>query len=456
MTLRTLLCFLLPFALGCGAPAAPAAEPTTTTARTEAASPPDEEAPPAETPGDGRQPTMQERLVIERLAHLAERVRGLSFEHQVHTEIHPRAAIVRHLTQQIEEDTLESSRLVYVALGLLPPDLDVRALLERVLGEQVVGYYDHEQDRLVIRDDVMRALERQRGGQVDEARVTIVHELVHALQDQRLGLGERIEEDADTDPESAYQAVVEGDATLAMIGYVAQQAGGRLEWITRDPSQLRAMMGQAQASPIPDVELRAAPAIVRETLMAAYLDGLVFAATLHGHGGWRAVDRAHLEPPVSTEQILHPERFLRGELPDAVRVPDIDELSEAGLTLHDEDVLGELEMSIYLGQLRSGGVDAPAAEGWSGDHLRVYREPAGSHAVVWFTAWDDEAEAAEAEAAARAIADSVEGDARRRHRVERQGRALLIVRDLTPSLHRPVRRAFSALARSLPPAPPRG
>jgi hypothetical protein len=283
-----------------------------------------------------------------------------------------------------------------------------------------------------------------------------VHELVHALQDQRLGLGEQIEEDGPSDRRSAYHAVVEGDATLAMIGYIAQQAGGRLEWITRDPEQLRTMMEQAQASPIPDAELRAAPPIVRETLVASYLDGLVFAATLHGRGGWRAVDDAHRVLPVSTEQILHPELYVAREKPDEVRVPDIEALTAAGLVHHDDDVLGELEMGIYLGQRDESGVNEQAAQGWSGDHVRVYSDGNGGHAVVWFTAWDTEDEAREAEAAARAIAEAVPAAERPTHRVERAGRAVLILRHLPPGLHAAVRSKFRELARGLPPSPPRG
>ena len=457
---NTRVSWLFAVAIAACGPASHPGEPTSTTSarasheRSAIDDEPDDA--PLDTPEGGRAPTMQERLVIERLAHTAERVRGLAFERRVESEIQSREAIVAHLTQQLEEETLESSRLVYVALGLLPADLDVRALLERVLGEQVVGYYDHETDKLVVRDDIMRALGRGRGAAVDEAKVTIVHELVHALQDQRLGLGEQIEEEGPSDPRSAYHAVVEGDATLAMIGYIAQQAGGRLEWITRDPEQLRTMMEQAQASPIPDAELRAAPPIVRETLVASYLDGLVFAATLHGRGGWRAIDDAHRQLPVSTEQILHPELYVAREKPDEVRVPDIEALTAAGLADHDDDILGELEMGIYLGQRHERGVDDEAAKGWSGDHLRVYANGDQGHAVVWFTAWDTEDEAREAEAAARAIAEAVSPEERPTHRVERAGRAVLILRHLPPRLHAAVRRPFRDFARALPPSPPRG
>jgi hypothetical protein len=399
-------------------------------------------------------PTAREQRVIDGLARAAERVRGLEFIVPVETAVQDRQAIIGYLTSELEDEDLETARELYIALGLLPPDLDIRDLLERVLGEQVAGYYDPDTDRLVIRDDIMRMLGRGEHS-VDETRVTIVHELVHALQDQHLELGERFEDDRDTDADGAYRAVVEGDATLAMIGYAAEEAGGRLEDITQHPERLQQLM--SGAAPIGDDELAAAPPILRVTLISAYLDGLVFTAHLHGLGGFDAVDEAHRHPPVSTEQVLHPEKFTAGELPDPLTLPDFPELERAGYEKIEEDTLGELEMKVYFGQLERDGVLPSAAEGWSGDRLRIYRAPTegGLSACVWFTAWDDESEAREAETAARRILEAVAQPERSSHRVERRGRALLIIRNLAPNLHAPIARSFGATAEGLSPAPPR-
>ncbi len=397
-------------------------------------------------------PTPHEQRIIDELARAAEEVRGLEFREPVPTAVQDRQAILRYLTAELAEEDLATSREVYVALGLLPPDLDIRDLLRRVLGEQVVGYYDPETDRFVIRDDVMRGLGRGSSA-VDETRVTIVHELVHALQDQHLDLGERFEDDTrDTDPDGAYRAVVEGDATLAMIGYAAAQAGRPLEAITERPEQLRALMSGAM--PVGDQELASAPAIVRVTLISSYLDGLVFSAHLHGAGGWGAIDEAHRHPPASSEQVLHPEKYFAHELPDAITLPRFAELEAAGWEKVEEDTLGEVEMKVYLGQLEASGVAEAAAAGWSGDRLRVYRKEGSEHAAcVWFTSWDDEDEAQEAELAAKRIVASIPEDRRSEHRVERRGRALLIVRHLPPALHRSVSESFAEMAASLPPAP---
>jgi hypothetical protein len=215
-------------------------------------------------------------------------------------------------------------------------------------------------------------------------------------------------------------------------------------------SQAQALMGQE--------ELSSAPAILRETLLSSYVDGLLFVGELHGRGGWPAVDGAHRAPPASTEAVLHPDKYLRGELPDEVLIPPIAEVEAAGLEVYDADTLGELELKVYFGQ-RDDSVDEAAAAGWSGDRLHVYRrtgqtDRAAHAAVIWFTTWDDDAEADEAEVAARRVAGLAPPAERPTHVVAREGRAVLIVRHVDPTLVPPVRRAFIAFARALPSHPP--
>ena len=397
---------------------------------------------------EGRNPTWSERRFIVRLSKIASRSRGLEFVQPVPVLVQSRQEILRHLFQELEDDKLERSRQIYVALGLLPPDLDVRNLLERVLGEQVAGYYDQDIDQLVIRDEVMHQLGHDGPSETGEAQVTIVHELVHALQDQRLGLGDSNDEERPSDIESAYQAVVEGDATLAMLGYVIEKQGVPLDALTQLPDRLAQFAARATEGQR-DPELAQAPAILRVTLLSSYLDGLLFCAALHRQGGWEAVNQAHRQPPVSTEQILHPERYLAGERPDEVEVPELPALADAGYERLDDDRLGELEMRVYFGQ-ENDGVDEAAADGWSGDHLVAYRRD-GNIAIVWFTVWDNAAQASEAATAAVRVGDESERGA-----VMRQGRAVAIVRGLDAPLHPAVRSALRELAEQLPDGPPTG
>lgn len=408
-----------------------------------------------------RPPTAEEQEAMDRLFAVAEQVRNLRFIRPVPILIQDADAITERLTAEMEEEDLEKARIVYAALGLLPEDTDVRELLERVLGEQVVGYYDTDNHRLAVREDMARALRRESrstgsAAGLAEGTMTLVHEMVHALQDQHMNLHAMREIERDSDPGGAFMAVVEGDATLAMLGYGIEAAGGRLDQITRNPGVMRSLISQTPS--FGGGELGSSPAILRYTLVSPYLDGVMFAATLHGRGGWRAVDRAFAQLPQTTEQVLHPERYYAGELSDPVAIPPLPPIEAAGWTMLEEDSLGELEMAVYFGQGMADEIDRPAAEGWGGDRLRVYRAPSGGTGagmVVWFTSWDDEAQAREAESAARRVMDGASGAQRPTFYLERTRRAVLILRNCPAQLQDAPKTAFRAWAQALPPTPPR-
>jgi len=210
------------------------------------------QAPPVEPAGTTREVTASEQRAIGQLMQDAERVRELRFVRPVAAIVQDAAAIEAYVESQIEPEHVDDAIALYGALGLIDPALDLRALWLRLMSEQVVGYYDIDRSRLVIRDDVMRGFERvsprvKRLGpdtrksrvDLDEARVVLIHELVHALQDQHLELGKTMKDERNTDEENALRALVEGDATLAMISYVFDKEGVPLTSLTRDPARIR-------------------------------------------------------------------------------------------------------------------------------------------------------------------------------------------------------------------------
>ncbi|MBN1655250.1 MAG: hypothetical protein JXA30_15895 [Deltaproteobacteria bacterium] len=398
--------------------------------------------------GFNRRPTAREFEVIQELMAETEEVRGLSFIRPVPVIIQDRTAIVAHIESQIEDTELERAKAVYTALGLLSPELDIRTLLLRVLGEQILGYYDPEKDKLVVRDDVFRTIEKEPEDSaypaVDEARVGLVHELVHALQSQHLALFENMERKRDNDAENAFRSLIEGDATLAMIGYMLrnQQPNAKLSQLTGNPAWIRSFAEMVNQMPMAGPELVNAPPIVRVPLLSAYVDGLAFVANLHGRGGWKAIDIAHKSPPTSTEQVLHPERFLRGDLPQVVDIPQLRALEKAGYRLVEDDTLGELEIRVYFAQGADENAARSAAEGWGWDRLRLYRNDNGETAVIWFTTWDDEDEARQAEKAAFGVLDRVLENQRELFTVARDNRNVLIVRQLPKRHHQEVLRVW--------------
>jgi hypothetical protein len=150
--------------------------------------------------------------------------------------------------------------------------------------------------------------------------------------------------------------------------------------------------------------LRNAPSFVRETSFFPYRDGLAFVTIVLAGGGYAAVDAAFKDPPNSTEQILHPEKYVAREAPVSVTLPDVAKALGAGWTAAGQDTLGEKIMAIWLNQAGVGGVPQvvanEAAAGWGGDRLVVLRGPDGQVGIGMITTWDTDADTAEFLAAA--------------------------------------------------------
>ncbi len=399
--------------------------------------------------GVARAATPEERAAIDELLRAAEAVRQLKLRKPVSIEIEDGAAIALSLRSQIEVDELERARTIYGSLGLLDTESDLEGMFAAVLGEQVIGYYDPDTRRLVVRDTVMAALTGDpTSEETQEARLVLIHELVHALQDQRLGLGEQYEKDRTADADNAFRAVVEGDATLAMLAHALRQQGIPL---SAGIQGIQQMGGYLDLNALVSGEkLDDAPAIVRVTLVAPYLRGLQFTAAVQGRGGWPAVNNAHRRPPVSTEQVIHPEKYFGREPAEVVAIPEHPELLDSGFERVEENTLGELELSVYLGQTTESETNEAAAAGWAGDHLAVFRRN-DELAAVWWTTWDTERDAQEAFEAAKAVAADDPLAV-----VELRGRSVLIARGIPPKLHRAVKNRFVSFARSIEsrPAPP--
>lgn len=449
MTRRTRWWVATLLLLGCQPQAAPS--PTLPSSTTEAPSDPittePQETVVARSGGGARPATAKERGVVAELVRAAETVRQLKLNTPVTIEIEDGETIAKSLDAQIDAEEVERARVLYGALGLLDPNEDLQALFAGVLGEQVIGYYDPDTGRLVVRDDVMDGLTGELGTeQTQEARLVLVHELVHALQDQRLSLGESYETERTSDADNAFRAVVEGDATLAMLAHALRQQGIPLSAATAGIQQMGGYLDLDAL--VSGEKLNDAPAILRVTLIAPYLRGLQFIAAVQGRGGWPAVNNAHRRPPATSEQVLHPDKYFGREPGEVVSVKDATQLLDAGFRQAADDTLGELELSIYFGQGQPSGTDEAAAAGWAGDHLVVYRRDE-TLAAIWWTTWDDEQEASEAYRAAIRVAPDDPTS-----RVERKGRSVLIVRGLPPKLHRPVRSDFVKFAREIASATP--
>jgi len=363
---------MLLLAAACGE-STPAATPTTIPTPTLA--PPS----PTATPIAGTKPGGTEREALEEIqAHTAV-VRGLEPLAEVDIRFITREAAEAYLRQELEEDAgtqLAEAEPVYRLLGLISPGDDLMELELGLVTSQVMGFYDSDEEAMFLpgQDPKLDTL----------GIIALSHEFIHALQDQHFDLDallEEVEDDGDWDAQLALTALVEGDATLAEMEYV-RRFMSLADLLEIDFAEV----GRAMA------ELDDFPQGLQQELAFPYEAGVGFASALFDEGGWDAIDNAFDAPPTTTEQILHPEKYLAGEARHEVALPDLGPELGEGWRLDASNTLGEFLLSNHLSMQLSHSEAASAAAGWAGDRWALYSDGAAGELLLLVVEWDAAAE----------------------------------------------------------------
>jgi len=332
--------------------------------------------------------------------------------------------LIRNLDSQRTPSEMRASELTLRKFGLVPDTFEYRPFIIKLLTEQVAGYYDPKAQEFHIADWL----------DLEGQKPVMSHELVHALQDQHFNL-KRFEKwpRGDSDAQLAAHALVEGDAMLAMAFYMV-----------KNPMVALALTRSLGAGGISTEQYDKAPRAIKESLIFPYLNGFEFVKQVHQRGGWKAVSKAYTNLPLSTEQILHVDKYLSYERPVKLTLPDLSKLLNEGIsTQHsalsprgggtagvppapralpphrrpnasrklsvperpmpvdfwrrlDSDVSGEWSYYLLLDQfLKSPTESKRAAAGWGGDRYDIYEGPGGQVLVSQLTAWDTENDARE-------------------------------------------------------------
>jgi hypothetical protein len=303
------------------------------------------------------------RPAVERAAHLRFRQpprAALRSRDQV------RAYLVHKLDQELPTAKARGLQAAYRLLGLLPDSLELRPLLLDLYTEQIVGYYEPDSTTLFVVANSDPA----------QLQIVVAHELVHALQHQYLPLDSIMEQVGDNDRLGAAQAVLEGQATLAGLQVLVPEQN-----LFAMPQFWETYRNQLKAQQASMPVFNRAPRLLRESVLFPYLAGADF---LRWWAGSEHRDTVPFGPrmPVSTEQIIHPYRYGKGDQPLTVRftTPDSSVLYE--------DVMGEFDLRVLAADLQGTPDAGPAALGWGGDRFRLIDAPEGP-ALVWYLVFDD-------------------------------------------------------------------
>jgi hypothetical protein len=366
---------------------------------------------------DTTPPPADPESVVDTIAGEVSQIRGLPFKHPVAVEKQSSAQFGEYVSQRIDKAVPEGVRRHYGAivrtLGLYrgPPIDDFRGMMTTVMTSQVGAYYDPDKQRFFV---LMNGMPELAQGAL------YAHELYHALQDQYFGLASYLEmgtvrraRSFNGDARIAREAVVEGEATYMMTLWMMQrmthstpprellaQVVGVESNLSMD--QLREALKQPQVAQLVGNDVQSAvqssadiPPFILDSMMGAYLKGLNFVFAVHERG-WPAVEKLYAEyPPQSTEQILHPEKWLAHEAPVRFEWPNFEKLAALkDWELIDDDVLGEFQLRTVFKVQGLASEAESAASGWGGDRYAVFkRKDSDATLLLMRTAWDREVDA---------------------------------------------------------------
>lgn len=328
----------------------------------------------SDVPAEGPTPR-----VIARAMRELEQIRGFGFSRRVVAEPVTQAQIAKgyaeYLNEAFPEEFYGRRSLAWQTIGVIPDGTSIRDELLEFGSTQVIGYYDTLTGELVF-------LGTQDPSPLE--RITLVHELTHAIDDQRFGLEklDRLGAECRDEELGAALAVVEGNATFFMLRWaqtfltLEEQLQVGVDAATQDTS------GSADIAPF-----------IEALQLWPYEAGLSFITDLSGQGGLDAIDDAFEDFPTSTEQVIHPERY-PNDVPTPVDVPDLAAVLGPGWEDLDVQHVGEAWLALML-RLRLDGADpADASAGWDGGLYRAWSD-GDNVAVVLATEWDSEADAQE-------------------------------------------------------------
>ena len=322
---------------------------------------------------------------IEALLQAAEEVRGLGFLIPPRIEILNPAAFTAAVTPLVAarlEDPLDGAfQGLYDLVGLPTAGAVSRSELASA---PTSAWYDATSETLLVADPVADLL--------PAAKAEIVHEVIHALTNQHYSWSDaRLALAGSRDRLRALDALIEGDATYFELVYIQSLSQDEQEEIAQS---FRDAQGTVSG-----------PVWLLREVIFPFDQGFEFVSDLVAAGGIAAVDRAYLEPPTTSEQILHPERYRRGEqgLDAGEAAGSLDGYEPTQATM------GEFGLRLLLEESLTPGVLTQTADGWGGDAYQLFTDGAGEIAFAYLYLGDGESHTAEVTQAFIDLAESVVG-----------------------------------------------
>ena len=321
----------------------------------------------------------------------ASKIRGLNIKKAVPCLLHDKDKVKQYIHYAIEKqlpsEKLKYEEMVFKELGLIPREFDYKNGVVELYLSQIGGYYDPEKEHYVMASWLPAIMQD----------TIAVHELTHALQDQYYSLDDLINPKIENgDKLLAHSALAEGDASAVMFDYSRKQAG---QAAIANDANVDSLIYSTLMSSSAAFASNNIPKSLQSLLIFPYTSGLRFVHSILIKEGYAGIDKIFKNPPQTTEQILHPEKYGSKKI-------EYLEFSESDLRALGvpenfqkkyEDTFGEFAISSLLVMGKLDPAEAPkAAAGWGGDRLMLFADSNESlFMLFWKTHWDTENEAKE-------------------------------------------------------------
>lgn len=284
-----------------------------------------------------------------------------------------KAWVEEQIKEQAKPEEVRNEETVIKMLGLAPRDFNLLSATVDLLGEQAAAVYDHRRKRMMFVEGAAPE---------DLQDAVLVHELSHALADQHFDMGRFIEKGPKSDEQQfARMAVVEGQAMWIMVETMLSRMGQTLKDNGGALKAMLPMMGQMAASQYP--VFNKSPLYLRESLLFPYSGGMVFQQAVFEKIGKAAFTEVLKKPPVSTQQILHPDKYFAGAAPAKAALP---QTQLGGMAKRTSGDLGEFDLVILLKEAGLNHEKAAAiAAGWRGGAYDLHDDKGSKQPLLRWT-----------------------------------------------------------------------
>jgi hypothetical protein len=293
-------------------------------------------------------------------------------------------------TDDQEGADLEAWNAALRLLHMMGSKDDLLDVFSAYAGEQTLGFYSFSDKKLAL------VTEEAANISITD-RLTLAHEYVHSFQDARFDISKlnKLEDKdgANTNYATTVECLLEGDATFSTVLYAVEKL---------DPEQQQAFLDELEKAAEGGQDEDEYPPALERYMTFPYDQCFDFVQYLFDEGGWSAVNEAYENIPVSTEQILHPEKYLAGEKPSALVLPDLSDSLGAGWEQLDDSIFDEFDVYNYVltsleqREAEAERAAADAADGWGGGRIAIYSGDDPSRVLIHLELdWDSQPDAIE-------------------------------------------------------------